>query len=197
MKKIVLAGLLISALGYSQENSTPESSNRINTEFESIIENSNNFKEYKVVKESDLRKLKSNTEAYIKELDQRITELENSVADEREAQRPLQQQLSAANANVEQLNNEKDSVSLLGIQLNKSLYHIIVWSIVAVLAIVLIVVYMQFKRSHAVTSHAKSELSIVEAELEELRSKSIEEKQRLGRQLQDERNKLSRLKTPN
>lgn len=41
------------------------------------------------------------------------------------------------------------------------------------------------------------ELATAEVELEELRRKSIEEKQRLGRQLQDERNKLSRLRTAN
>jgi hypothetical protein len=98
---------------------------------------------------------------------------------------------------VEKLGEEKASISVLGILIEKTVYNMIVWSIVAILAIVLIVIYLQFKKGHAVTSHAKSELATAEAELEELRRKSIEEKQQLGRQLQDERNKLSRLRTAN
>jgi flagellar biosynthesis chaperone FliJ len=197
MKKIVLTGLLISALGFAQENRTSEPANPINTQFQEIIDNSNNFKEYKVVKESDLKKLQANTDTYITELDERITQLEKNVAMEQEAQEPLQKQLSAANASVEKLGEEKASISVLGILIEKTVYNMIVWSIVAILAIVLIVIYLQFKKGHAVTSHAKSELATAEAELEELRRKSIEEKQQLGRQLQDERNKLSRLRTAN
>jgi flagellar biosynthesis chaperone FliJ len=197
MKKIVLTGLLISALGFAQENRTSEPANPINTQFQEIIDNSNNFKEYKVVKESDLKKLQANTDTYITELDERITQLEKNVAMEQEAQEPLQKQLSAANASVEKLGEEKASISVLGILIEKTVYNMIVWSIVAILAIALIVIYLQFKKGHAVTSHAKSELATAEAELEELRRKSIEEKQQLGRQLQDERNKLSRLRTAN
>jgi preprotein translocase subunit SecF len=195
MKRIVIASLLISALGFAQENRASEPTNRINDQFQEIIDNSNNFNEYKVVKESDLKKLRANTDTYITELDQRIEQLEKKVAVEQQAQEPLQKQLNAANASVEKLDEEKTSISLFGIRIEKTVYNIIVWSIVAILGIALIVVYLQFKKSHAVTSHAKSELAIAEAELEELRRKSIEEKQQLGRQLQDERNKLSRLRT--
>jgi LAS superfamily LD-carboxypeptidase LdcB len=197
MKKIVLAGLLISTLGFAQENNTSEPANRINTQFQEIITNSNNFKEYKVVKESDLKKLQANTDSYITELDLRIEELEKKVAVEQEAQEPLQKQLNAAQASVQRLDEEKASISVLGILIEKTVYNVIVWSIVAILGIALIVIYLQFKKSHVVTNHAKSELATAEAELEELRRKSIEEKQQLGRQLQDERNKLSRLRTAN
>ncbi len=195
MKKLVISALLLfSAVTLAQENTN---SNPIDTAFENLIESSNNFKEYKVVKETDLRQLKSNTDTYITQLDLKISELENSVALEQQAQLPLKTELTAANANVEQLNKEKNSISFLGLLIDKTVYSMIVWSIVAVLAVALIIVYLQYKKSHATTDHAKSELAVAEAELEELRRKSIEEKQRLGRQLQDERNKLSRLRTAN
>ncbi|BAO55546.1 hypothetical protein [Nonlabens marinus] len=195
MKKMVISALLLfSATAFAQENTD---TNPIDTAFENLIESSNNFKEYKVVKETDLRQLKSNTETYITQLDQKISELEKSVAVEEQAQLPLKAELAAANSSVEQLNKEKNSISFLGLLIDKTVYTMIVWSIVAVLAVALIIVYLQYKKSHVTTDHAKSELAIAEAELEELRRKSIEEKQRLGRQLQDERNKLSRLRTAN
>jgi hypothetical protein len=195
MKKIVIACMLLfTATGYAQDINTE---NPINKEFENLIETSNNFNEYKVVKESDLKKIQSNTDSYITALDQKIDALQKSVALEKQAQLPLQTELTAANASVAQLNKEKNSVSFLGILIEKTLYNLIVWSIVAVLAVALIVLYLQYKKSYVTTSQAKTELATAEAELEELRRKSIEEKQTLGRQLQDERNKLSRLRTAN
>jgi len=195
MKKIVIAGMLLfTAAGFAQEIN---SENPINTEFDELIKNANNFNEYKIVKESDLKKIQSHTDAYITGLDQKIDALEKSVALEKQAQLPLQTELAAANASVEQLKQEKDSVYFLGIPIEKTLYNLIVWSLVAVLAVALIVLYLRHKKSYVITSQAKTELASIEVELEELRRKSIEEKQNLGRQLQDERNKLSRLRAAN
>jgi hypothetical protein len=53
---------------------------------------------------------------------------------------------------------------------------------------------MRFKSSNSTTKAAKQELKSIEEELEDLRHKSIEKVQKLGRELQDERNKLSKLK---
>jgi hypothetical protein len=53
---------------------------------------------------------------------------------------------------------------------------------------------LRFRNSNAITKAAKKELQTTEEELEELRRKSIEKEQKLGRQLLDERNKLSKLK---
>ncbi|PRP67207.1 hypothetical protein [Nonlabens agnitus] len=195
MKNLIYTGLFISAIGIAQDQTMDQ--NPIDNQFEKLISESNNFNNYKVVKESDLKNLRVNTSTYILELNERIEQLEESVALEKQAQIPLQEQLTAANTNVEQLNAEKDAISLLGIAMNKDVYNIMVWSIVGLLAIALVSIVLQYRKSNAVTQQAKAELATSEAELEELRRKSIEEKQRLGRQLQDERNKLSRLKTAN
>ncbi|SCX87872.1 hypothetical protein SAMN05192588_0061 [Nonlabens sp. Hel1_33_55] len=195
MKNLIIPALCFCAIGFAQEQES--SPNPIDDQFENLISNSNNFQEYKVVKETDLDKLKENTATYILQLDNQIASLEASVAAEKQAQKPLQDELTAANANVAELDAQKDSIAVLGLALDKNVYSIIVWSIVGLLAIALISVILQYRKSNAVTQQARAELDTAEKELEELRRKSIEEKQRLGRQLQDERNKLSRLRTAN
>ena len=54
--------------------------------------------------------------------------------------------------------------------------------------------FLQFKNSNSQTQVAKQNLKIAEDELEELRRKALEKEQKLGRMLQDERNKLTRIK---
>ncbi|AZQ43714.1 hypothetical protein [Nonlabens ponticola] len=191
MKKLFLSIIFLPALFYAQETTTD---NPIDQQFEELIKSSNNYQNYKVVKFNELQQLRSNASQHIDELNQSINSLEQKLAGEQEAQSQLQSQLDTANSEIVALQDDKDSIAFLGLPLDKSTYSIMVWSIVGVLAAALVLLFLQFKKSHYVTSQSKKELATTEAELEELRRKSIEKEQKLGRQLQDERNKLSRLK---
>jgi signal transduction histidine kinase len=85
-------------------------------------------------------------------------------------------------------------LDVAGIEVDKTFYNTLVCGIIAGLIVVLVILGIRYKSSHAVARDAEKQLKTTEDELEELRRKSIEEQQRLGRQLQDERNKLARLK---
>ena len=84
---------------------------------------------------------------------------------------------------------KKNSISFLGIQLNKSTYTITVWSIILLLIIALFYFIYQYKNSFSILSEAKSNLSETEEELTIYKKKSLEREQKLRRQLQDEINK--------
>lgn len=193
MKLSILMVLCLS-IGYGQQQN-PD--NPISSQFEKLIESSNNFKEYKVVKQTELSILRKNTDNYIKDLNLTIRDLEKQISSEKQAQANIQGELTAALNDNKELTSEKDSISILGFLLDKSIYNILMWTIVGILSAVLILLYLQFKKSKVVMDKSKIDLATAEDELELLRRKSIEKEQRLGRQLQDERNKLSRLKTAN
>jgi len=186
--------VLCLSIGYGQQQN-PD--NPISSQFEKLIESSNNFKEYKVVKQTELSILRKNTDNYIKDLNLTIRDLEKQISSEKQAQANIQGELTAALNDNKELTSEKDSISILGFLLDKSIYNILMWTIVGILSAVLILLYLQFKKSKVVMDKSKIDLATAEDELELLRRKSIEKEQRLGRQLQDERNKLSRLKTAN
>ena len=84
---------------------------------------------------------------------------------------------------------KKNSISFLGIQLNKSTYTITVWSIILLLIIALFYFIYQYKNSYSILSESKSNLSETEEELTIYKKKSLEREQKLRRQLQDEINK--------
>jgi chromosome segregation ATPase len=191
MKYLSIVILLASFTSMAQQSNTATD---IDQQFDQLMESSNNFKEYKVVKASALKTLQSQTKEQIQELNSEIDALQANISAEKEEQARLQTALTDANNNVENLNQQRDSISLLGMPVDKSTYNAIVWSIVGILVVVVLILFLRYKKSMVTTTHAKEELQVVESELEELRRKSIEKEQRLGRQLQDERNKLSRMK---
>ena len=84
---------------------------------------------------------------------------------------------------------KKNSISFLGIQLNKSTYTITVWSIILLLIIALFYFIYQYKNSYQIILHAKKNVLEAENELANNKKKSLEREQKLRRQLQDEINK--------
>lgn len=112
MKILIIASFLIGCFAYAQE---PARTNPIENQFSTLIKKSNNFQEYKVVKKLDLDKLKTNTDTYILQLDNKIADLEKEIAAENEAQSALEKELSASKSQVDHLDEQKDSIAIMGV----------------------------------------------------------------------------------
>jgi DNA repair exonuclease SbcCD ATPase subunit len=192
--KYLFLYLAIAASFLAQAQNAEQTLNTLDGQFKELIETSNNFKEYKVIKEAQINTLWKNTNEHIEKLNTAINSLENSITSKDSRIVTLENKLAAVNKNLSDVNAEKDSMNFLGIQTDKGVYNTLVWSIVGSLAFLFIFMSLRFKSSNTNTKAANKQLQTTEEELEELRRKSIEKEQKLGRQLQDERNKLSKIK---
>jgi preprotein translocase subunit SecF len=166
----------------------------VDHQFKELIEKSNNYKQYKVIEEIQINILRKNTNEHIEKLNKNISSLKNSVTKKDNRIVTLESKLAALNTKLTNVNSEKDSLNFLGIQTSKGVYNTLVWSILGMLAFLFIFMSLRFKNSNMSSKEANKQLLTIEEELEEFRHKSIEKEQKLGRQLQDERNKLSKMK---
>ena len=80
-------------------------------------------------------------------------------------------------------------MSLLGLQMSKTSYNILMWTIIGGLLTLLLIFIFKFKNSNSVTKAAKKALAETEEEFEEHRRSALEREQKVRRQLQDELNK--------
>ena len=87
------------------------------------------------------------------------------------------------------------SISLFGILISKITYNILLWSIIAGLIVLLFIGYGSHARSLRLYRIARKEFKDLNEEFEEYRKTSQENKVKLGRELQTERNKVSDLKS--
>ena len=76
-------------------------------------------------------------------------------------------QIETLNADLKRTKNDrdeairnKDSLSFLGIQLNKALYNTIMWFIILGFAVLATILFLLFKRTHMVTVQTKKQLEI-------------------------------------
>ncbi len=158
----------------------------IEGQFNYVIYKSDKQDNSRLVKSWWLYTLKKQVEDSLNALHIKLTESEKLSSKKSSKIDTLNASLSTINAKLKSVNAEKDSIKLLGINMNKKMYNNIMWTIIAILVIVLFIFIALFKRSHAVTSKTKQRLNEVKDEFEEFRKLALEGKQKAVREVYDE-----------
>ncbi|WP_299127037.1 tRNA (guanine-N1)-methyltransferase [uncultured Winogradskyella sp.] len=169
-------------------------SGNINSQFEYVFRKSGNFKgtngqPYEAVKQIWLLKLKSNVLDSLKTTYTKLNSSEKTVEQQNKEIESLKTQLQNTQVDLLNTNEEKDSMALFGVQMGKTNYNVLMWSIVAALLALAVFFICKFKNSNALTRDAKNKLEEVETEYEDHRRVALEREQKVRRQLQDEINK--------
>ncbi|MCG9792627.1 hypothetical protein [Flavobacterium algicola] len=189
MKIAAIVLLLFTSNIFGQTTDKPIKSGSLKSQFETIIENSNSFKGYKVIKEASLQKLQSNITDSLSVSKNKLSaaiEFQNS---QKQLIESLQTKSNSAKAIVSDLKSEKDNISLLGIPIQKSFFKTLFFLIVIVLIATVIFLIFKFKRSNIITAESKLALEQTEKEFLIYKEKALEREQKAMRRLQDELNK--------
>jgi hypothetical protein len=98
----------------------------------------------------------------------------------------LDETITGLNNRIELLESEKesaisnrDSLMFFGMQMTKSAYNKLLWTIITVLLALTVIVFLLFKRSNSVTKLAKEDLGDIKKEFEEFRRVAHENKEKL------------------
>ncbi len=164
-------------------------SGTIDNQFEYVIRKSNNYQEYKVVKKNWLYSLKAHTIDSLKAVHKHLGDTKQIVANQGKEIDVLKTNLADTQNTLTATNQEKDSMSLFGIQMSKTGYNILMWSIIGGLLAFLLFFIYRFNNSNAITRNANKILTETEEEFEEHRKRALEREQKVMRRLQDELNK--------
>ncbi|MCA0133046.1 tRNA (guanine-N1)-methyltransferase [Winogradskyella alexanderae] len=183
-----------SANAQSQEEELSLNSGTIDNQFEYIFQKSGNFKglngqKYEAVKYNSLLTLKAHVLDSLKTTYAKLDVSEKTVENQKKEIEDLKTQLKNTQTTLGETEAEKNSMALFGIQLGKTNYNVLMWSIIAGLFALLVFFILKFKGSNALTKAAKLKLEEVESEFEEHRRIALEREQKVRRQLQDEINK--------
>ncbi|WP_121665721.1 coiled-coil domain-containing protein [Mesonia aquimarina] len=183
---------LINLYAQNQEEQIQTEDSSINGQFTELIEEANNYQDYKVVKQVRLERLQKNTISEINSLNDEIEEANNTIQQQKKQVEKLSQELSNTKNKLTEANQQKEEINFLGIATDKTTYQSIMWLIVLGLVLILIFFIYKYKSSNAQTKEAKKRLQDAEEDYDDFRKKSLEKQQRLGRMLQDEKNKQSK-----
>ena len=166
----------------------------LNNQFEYVLKKSGNFKGtngqmYEAVKRSMLLTLQAHAIDSLNTLHKELADTQAIVENQSTEISDLKTKLSTTQNDLDKTNAEKNSMSFFGLQMSKTGYNLLMWSIIAGLLALLIFFIYKFKNSNIITRKAKLALSEIEDEFEEHRKTALEREQKVRRQLQDEINK--------
>lgn len=177
-----------------EEDELSLNNSTIDNQFEYVLKKSGNFRGtngqmYEAVNRNMFLTLKAHTIDSLKTVHKDLADTETVVNTQAKEIDELKTNLASTQATLDATNKEKNNMSLLGLQMSKSSYNVLMWSVIAGLLALLLFFIYKYKNSNTVTREAKKNLAEIEEEFDEHRRTALEREQKVRRQLQDEINK--------
>ena len=188
LRLLTLIALLLSSVSFTQET-TLKDTNSIENQFEELYKKSSTYQIYKVISKDKYQRLKLNILDSLKNLKETITHKESLLLKEKTNIEETKRLLAKAEIDLNTALKKENSIDVLGIQLSKTAYNLLLWSIIVSLLLGLSYFIFKFFRSNILTKEAQNNLLNIEEEFEQHRKKTLVREQKLRRKLQDEINK--------
>lgn len=164
-------------------------------QFESLKENSENYKVYKVIKRTELDNFWTVIQDSIQTAETKIRESRQQVSSQKEDISRLNSNISVHQQEIEGLQYETSHIEVLGIDFSKEGYVVMNFTIIIALVIGLSLLYYKFQHDNKVAKTKVSAFQKLEIEFEEYKKNSLEKQMKLRRELQTERNRIDEIRS--
>ena len=142
-------------------------------------ERMNIYNGYRAVRDDIFLKMNRNSLDSLNAAKREISQLEASLASTRSDMASLQNTLQQTTEERDLAIKNKNSLSFIGIQMNKALYNSIMWIIILGLLVLLGILFLMFKRSFVITRQTTKDLEEIREEFESYRQQSRERYEKL------------------
>ena len=189
LMRVLLLLLLLHTANIASAQEFREEINSIDNQFDKIYKKATNYKNYKVILKEQYLNLKSNVLDSLKDSKRLILEIENRLHTKNSTLKKTKEQLVSAEFNLKEVIQKANSMTFMGVQLNKTSYNLLLWLLIIFLISTSVYFIFKYKKSMTITKEAQRVLLENEKALEIHQKKSLVREQKLRRQLQDEINK--------
>jgi len=190
---MTVAFIVLGTARVSCQNTIPEIlvNGTLSEQMNYIETRTNIYENYRAIREDMFQKIKNNAVDSLTKAKKKIVGFVvlNSTLNFRIDS--LKGSLNTTKEEMKELSRTKNSIRVIGMELNKVTYNTSMWTIVAGLAALLVFGYLIFMRNRTITISTKKELKELKAEFEEYRQKSRIEREKVS---MDHFNEIRKLK---
>lgn len=167
------------SIGYSQ-NLIPEmnSQSSLEGQLDYVEEHTRIYENFRAIREDVFQKLKSNITDSISASKKKIQNLNSLNYGIKNSYDSLQASLETTKTRLDEMTLTKESVPFLGMDVNKTTYNSIMWTLVFGLIILLAIGYFVFNRNRIVTVSTKNALEDLKIEFEKYRKTTREAREK-------------------
>ncbi len=138
------------------------------------------YEDFRAIREDIFQKMKKNAVDSLNAAKNEISGLKNKTRILNLTIDSLNTSVGAISTDLEKMTKSRNSISFLGIEINKTAYNAVLWTIIAVLAGLLIGGLLAYQRNHKVTAQTKKEFEELKKEFEAYRKASREAREKMS-----------------
>ncbi|MCX6262107.1 MAG: hypothetical protein NTY95_14980 [Bacteroidia bacterium] len=138
------------------------------------------YEDFRAIREDMFQRIKSNALDSLKAAKTQINSLKNNTRTLNLRIDSLNTSVGTIKADLDQMTKTKNSLSFLGIEINKTAYNAVLWTIIVALAGLLTVGFLAYQRNHRVTAHTRKECEELKKEFEAYRKASREAREKMS-----------------
>jgi len=138
------------------------------------------YEDFRAIREDMFQKMKKNSIDSLNAAKTEISGLKNRTRTLNLKIDSLNSSVGAISTDLDKMTKTKNSISFLGIEINKTAYNAVLWTIIAVLTGLLVAGLLAYQRNHKVTSQTKKEFEELKKEFEAYRKASREAREKMS-----------------
>ena len=167
---IITAIIMVAIKGYSQTELPEElTNNKIDEQLKYLEDRTRIYENYRAIREDMFQRVNRNIRDTIAGNKSKINELINLSQTLRNSYDSLYIILETTTSNLKEITATKNSIRVLGMEVNKVAYNTIMWSIILILVSIFAVGFIIFKRNIFTTMRTGKELKELKEEFEAYR----------------------------
>jgi preprotein translocase subunit SecF len=194
MKKCIPFLLFVFAFSFAngqQESDALEGNYQLNERYQLLKSKSQNYKEYKVIRENVLDNFWKIVRDSVASKEAAISVREKNIQDLKKELSETQTDLKEKEASMEEILHDSTHIRVFGVNFSKSVFITTVGLIIGALILVVVLISGRLKMIHSSLKERADAYNSLNTDYEEYKRKAMEKQTKLSRELQTERNRFS------
>lgn len=190
---LIFAVLIITVMKVTGQTAMPDIliKNSIKEQLNYLDEHTRIYESYRAIREDMFQKIKVNVSDTLSAAKSKIAGLNKSTLNLNLTIDSLRKTLETTKTRLEETTTSKNSISVIGLEINKLTYNKIMWTLLTGLVALLLIGFLAFKRNLSVIFSTKKEFQELKNEFETYKKTSREAREKLT---MDHFNEIKRLK---
>jgi len=173
--------VMFAGIAYGQTSIPPELINNTAKDQLNYIEQKTRiYENYRAIREDLFQKIKMNITDTLTSARNNIIGLKIERSELNHTIDSLSDNLESTKMSLAEMTKTKNSIKVIGLEVNKTSYNSIMWIIIAGLLAILAIGFLAFKRNLIVTTERKSELDNLKNEFETYRKNTREAREKMS-----------------
>lgn len=178
---LILAVLMATVIKVTGQTTMPDAliKSSLNEQFKYLDEHTKIYEYYRAIREDMFQLTKKNVSDTLSSLNIKIATLNKTARTLNQTIDTLRKDLGSTKTRLEETMKSKNSISVIGLEINKTAYNRTMWTILFGLVAALVAGFLVFKRNLSVISNTRKEFQELKDEFETYRKTSREAREKM------------------